>query len=174
MLRLCNVNRCGLYNYSCLSSGEACFSFMCAQLSMGCSRGGRSPGKTAATWAAVPERSPGNRHPPEEGLLWGEGLLWAAKQPLLAFLVCKHRLNLHSPVKGVFFCPLMRKIPSAGKQRGWDSSWRALAGCAAPAKCCLRGSCSPGISRIHPSSLPALKCPCKIVTTAENLQYCAF
>lgn len=62
MLRLCNVNRCGLYNYSCLSSGGACFSFTRAQLSMGCSRGGRSPGKTAAAWAAVlgsvPRESP--------------------------------------------------------------------------------------------------------------------
>ena len=62
MLRLCNVNRCGLYNYSCLSSGGACFRFTRAQLGMGCSWGGRSPGKTAAAWAAVPGMVP--REPP--------------------------------------------------------------------------------------------------------------
>lgn len=66
MLRLCNVNRCGLHNYSCLSSGGACFSFTRAQHSMGCSRGGHSPGKTAAAWAAVPRTAP-RESPPSQG-----------------------------------------------------------------------------------------------------------
>lgn len=105
------------------------------------------------------ERSPENHPPPKEGLLWGEGLLRAAKQLLLAFLVWKHRLNLPSLVKGVFFCPLRRKIPSVGKQQGWDSLWCALAGCDAPAKCCLQGSCSPGVSRIQPLLTPCPNLP---------------
>lgn len=106
------------------------------------------------------DRSPGNHHPPEEGLLWGEGLLWAARQLPLAFLVCKHRSNLRSQVKRVFFCPFfLKKNSFFRKAAGLGySSWCALAGCDAPAKCCLQGSCSSGISRIRASSFPALKC----------------
>lgn len=43
MLRLCNVNRCGVYNYSCVSSGGACLLSTRAPLAMGCSRGGPQP-----------------------------------------------------------------------------------------------------------------------------------
>lgn len=98
------------------------------------------------------DRSPGNRHPPEEGLLWGEGLLWAAKQLPLAFLVYKHRLNLRSQVKGVFFCPLRRKIHSSGRERGWDIAhgvpWLAVmllpnAVCRDPAPPALAGYMPP-------------------------------
>lgn len=128
MLRLCNVNRCGVYNYSCLASGGASAG---APLGTGCSRGG--PGRTAAPWAAPfpsqQECFPGNAHPPRRVTAPGKGLLWTASQLLLAFLLCELRLNLCSPVKKVFFFPSKGKIPSSGEQWGWDSLWHALAGC---------------------------------------------
>lgn len=60
----------------------------------------------------------------------GEGLLWTASQLLLAFLLCKLRSNLYSPLKKVFFLPSRgKKSHFQGSSWGWDSSWHALAGC---------------------------------------------
>lgn len=136
----------------------------------------RSPGRATAAWAALPGMVPRESPPSRGGTAPGEGPLWTANPLLLAFLLCELRLNLRSPVKKVFLCPSRgkKKIPSAGKQWGWDSLWCASAGCNAPGKCCLWGCYSPGISRIHPCSLPALTCLCVITVTAENLHYCAF
>lgn len=103
MLRLCNVNRCGLYNYSCLSSGGACFSFTRAQLSMGCSQGGRSFGKTAAAWAAVPGMVPRESPPSQAGTVLG------CQTTALGFPCVQTQIKIAFPGQGNIFLPFEEK-----------------------------------------------------------------
>lgn len=75
-----------------------------------------------------------------------------------------------SPVKKVFFFPSRgKKNPIFSEAAGLGWLVTCLGWLQSPGKCC-----SSGISRIHHSSLRALRCLCVTTVTAENLHYCAF
>lgn len=165
MLRLCNANRCGVYNPSCPSPGGARWSSTRALLAMGCSGVARKakPGKTpAAGVGMVPRESP-----PSRG-----GAALDSRSAALGFPSVRTQVKFVLPSQESIFLLLEGKK----KKSHLQGSGGAGIACGVPWLSavllqCLWGCCSPGISRIHPSSLPARRCLCAIT---ENLHYCAF
>lgn len=141
MLRLCNVNRCGVYNCSWLSWGGAC-----------CSSPWDAPG-----WPQPWQSSlcMGGSIPIPARVLPRECPPSAANPRLWACLLCELTLHLCYPVKKVFFCPPMGKNPICKEAVGLGELVECLGWLQSPDKFCLGDAALLALAEyIPPPSLP--------------------